>query len=186
MTHGIQRLDIYRTPPSWHTGASLRRRVLWRLFGLPLLASHLPGTAWRQQLLRVFGARIGAGGRLKPQLHITFPWRLVIGDHCWLGEQLWIDNLAPVTLGDNVCLSQGAFLCTGNHDFRTPGFDLRLGPITVESEAWIAARAVLAPGTRVCTGAVVALGAVASGTVVANAIVQGNPAEVVGWRCRQR
>ena len=48
---------------------------------------------------------------------------------CWLAEDAWPGNLAPISLGDRVCLSQGAYLCTGNHDFRSPGFDLRLGPI---------------------------------------------------------
>jgi putative colanic acid biosynthesis acetyltransferase WcaF len=152
------------------------------LIGKPLLASPLPGTPWRKALLRTFGARLGAGGRIKPGLLVTFPWRLSIGDHCWLGEQLWIDNLAPVSLGDRVCLSQGAYLCTGNHDFRSPGFELRLGPITVGSNAWIAARAVLAPGCVIGTGAVVGLGAVVSGSVPAGAIVRGNPAVVVGER----
>ena len=62
----------------------------------------------------------------------------------WLPEDAWPGNLAPISLGDRVCLSQGTVLCTGNHDFRSPGFDLRLGPITVGPDAWIAARAVLA------------------------------------------
>ncbi|MEX1315500.1 MAG: WcaF family extracellular polysaccharide biosynthesis acetyltransferase [Synechococcaceae cyanobacterium] len=178
----IQDLAAYRLPPDWSRGAPLWREALWRLFGSPLLASSLPGSGWRKALLRLFGARLGRGGRCKPRLRITFPWRLVVGDHCWLGEAVWIDNLAPVRLGDRVCLSQGAYLCTGNHDYRSPGFDLRVAPIRVNDDAWIAARAVLAPGTEVGRGAVVGLGAVASGRIEPGLLLAGNPAVVVGRR----
>lgn len=147
-----------------------------------MAARWLPGSAWRITVLRAFGARIGAGCWIKPGLRVKFPWRLAVGRHCWLAEDAWIDNLAPVTLGERVCLSQGVYLCTGNHDFRSPGFDLRLGPITIGSEAWIAARAVLAPGSAIGPGAVVALGAVVSGCIPAGAIVRGNPAVVVAQR----
>jgi putative colanic acid biosynthesis acetyltransferase WcaF len=126
------------------------------------------------------------GCRIKPGLRVKFPWRLVLGDHCWLGEAVWIDNLAPVSLGDRVCLSQGAYLCTGNHDFRSLGFDLVAQPILIGSQAWVAARAVLAPGTRVGAGAVVGLGAVASGEIAPAVIVRGNPAVVVGPRTGER
>lgn len=179
----IQQLDHYRTPPDWHPGAPLLVQVLWFSLGAPLLAARwLPGFTWRVLLLRLFGARIGAGCRLKPGLRVKFPWRLQVGQACWLAEDAWLDNLAPISLGDRVCISQGAYLCTGNHDFRSPGFDLLLGPITIGSDAWIAARAVLAPGTRIGPGAVVALGAVVSGAVPAGAIMRGNPALVVGQR----
>ena len=179
----IQQLHRYRTPATWAPGVSWFAQTLWFCFGSALLSARwLPGSAWRVQLLRSFGARIGNGCRLKPGLRVKFPWRLVVGHHCWLAEDAWIDNLAPVTLGDRVCLSQGAYLCTGNHDFRSPGFDLRLGPITIGSDAWIAARAVIAPGTQIGAGTVVALGAVVSGAVPAGAIVRGNPAVVVGQR----
>jgi putative colanic acid biosynthesis acetyltransferase WcaF len=178
-----QQLDRYRTPPDWHPGESLLVRTLWFCAGAPLLSARwLPGSAWRVALLRAFGARIGSGCRLKPGLRVKFPWRLQVGRACWLAEDAWLDNLAPITLGDRVCLSQGAYLCTGNHDFRSPGFDLLLGPISIGSGAWIAARAVLAPGTQVGPGAVVALGAVVSGTVPPGAIVSGNPAVVVRER----
>lgn len=179
----LQDLAAYRTPPDWHPGAAKPVLALWFCLGAPLLAARwLPGSAWRVSLLRSFGARIGTGCRLKPGLRVKFPWRLQVGNHCWLAEDAWIDNLAPVTLGDRVCLSQGAYLCTGNHDFRSPGFYLLLGPITIGTDAWIAARAVLAPGTRIGTGAVVSLASVVRGEVPAGTIVSGHPAVVVGQR----
>ena len=179
----LQNLAAYRTPAHWHPGAPLLVQMLWFCAGNPLLAARwLPGSAWRVGLLRAFGARIGASCRIKPGLRVKFPWHLHVGQACWLAEDAWLDNLAPIHLGDRVCISQGAYLCTGNHNFRSPDFALRLGPIGIGSDAWIAARAVLAPGTQVGAGAVVALGAVVSGSVPAGAIVRGNPAVVVGQR----
>ena len=177
----FQDLNSYQLPDSWRCGSPIQR-ILWIPLIRPLVASWIPGTFWRQSLLRLFGASIGCGGRIKPRVCITAPWNLTIGDHCWLGEELWIDNLAKVVVGDHVCLSQGAYLCTGNHDFRSHQFDLRLGPITVQSEAWIAAYSVLGPGITVGAGAIVSLGAVALADVPAQAIVQGNPAVVVSQR----
>jgi putative colanic acid biosynthesis acetyltransferase WcaF len=178
-----QRLDTYRTPPGWSPGRSWPVRTLWFCLGSPLLAARwLPGSLWRVALLRMFGARIGTGCRLKPGVRVQLPWRLEVGEHCWLGEHAWFDNLAPISLGDRVCVSQGAYLCTGNHDFRSPGFEQRLGAIHVGNDAWIAARAVLAPGTVVGDGAVVALAAVVGGAVPEGVIVRGNPAVVVGQR----
>lgn len=179
----LQNLAAYRTPPNWHPGASRLLLIFWFCLGSPLLAARwLPGSAWRVALLRRCGAVIGPGCRIKPGLRVKFPWRLSVGADCWLAEDAWIDNLAPVTLGDRVCVSQGTYFCTGNHNYRVMGFDLRLGPITVDDDAWIAARAVLAPGTSVGAGAVVALGAVVAGSVPDGAIVRGNPARVVGQR----
>lgn len=178
----LQDLAAYRLPEHWHPGAPLWCRALWLLLGEPLLAGPLPGTPWRRALLRAFGARLGRGGRIKPRLRVKFPWRLEVGDHCWLGEGVWIDNLAPVRLGHRVCLSQGAYLCTGNHDFRSPAFSLRPGPIRIDDDAWVAARAVLAPGTHVGQGTVVGLGAVAAGSLPAGVVLRGNPAAVVGRR----
>ena len=179
----IQLLNSYRPPADWHPGAPRIMQILWFCSGAPLLAARwLPGSAWRVLLLRAFGARLGSGCRIKPGLRVKFPWRLQVGQACWLGEDAWIDNLALVRLGDRVCLSQGAYLCTGNHDFRSPAFNLRLSPITIGSDAWIAASAVIAPGSKIGDGAVVALGAVVNCSVPAGAIVRGNPAVVVGLR----
>jgi putative colanic acid biosynthesis acetyltransferase WcaF len=179
----MQNLSKYALPPDWNSGAPFLVCTVWFCIGAPLLSARwIPGSAWRVMLLRAFGTRIGIGCRLKPGLRIKFPWRLQVGNACWLAEDAWIDNLAPVILGDRVCLSQGAYLCTGNHNFRSPSFDLLLGPITIDSDAWIAAHTVVAPGTHVGSSAVVALGAVVNGNVPSGSIVRGNPAVIMGTR----
>ena len=178
-----QRLDRYRTPPGWNPGAHWLLQATWFCLGAPLLRCRsLPGSAWRVLMLRFFGAKIGSNCRIKPGLRVKYPWRLCVGNSCWLGEDAWLDNLDFVSLGDRVCLSQAAYVCTGNHDFRSPGFDLLLGPITIGSDAWIAARAVLAPGTQIGPSAVVSIGAVVSGTVPQGSIMRGNPAVIIGQR----
>lgn len=176
----IQQLDRYRTPPAWQPGAPLPVRTLWFCAGAPLLSARwLPGSAWRVLLLRAFGARIGSGSRLKPGLRVKFPWRLQVGHHCWLAEDAWLNNLAPISLGDRVCLSQGTYLCNGNHNFRSPGFNMHLAPITIGPMPGSPQAPCSPPGTVIGAGVVVALSAVVSGTVLPGAIVRGNPAVMV-------
>ena len=90
--------------------------------------------------------------------------------------------MASVTVGDHVCLSQGVYLCTGNHDFKRPSFDLRLGPILIGAESWVGAKSIVGPGSVLGQGSVICLGSVVSGAVEPFAIVRGNPATRVGTR----
>lgn len=95
---------------------------------------------------------------------------------------MWIDNLTTVCLGDRVVISQGAYLCTGNHDYRDLSFALSALPITIGSDVWVGAKVVLAPGTEVGDGAVLGLAAVVSGTIPPRALMRGNPARMTGQR----
>lgn len=120
------------------------------------LRSHFPlPSKLRVFLLRCFGAKIGKGVVIRSGVNITFPWRLTVGDHCWIGEDVTILSLANVTIEDHCCLSQRAFLCTGSHDFRKESFDLITKPITVQAHSWIAAGAFLGPGSNVPEGTMV-------------------------------
>ena len=153
------------------------QQIIWFCCGAPLVSARwLPGSQWRVQLLRLFGAHVGVGCRIKPGFRVKFPWRLRVGDHCWLGEDVWIDNPAEVRIGHHVCVSQGVYACTGNHDFRSPGFDLRLQPITIGDGAWIGAQARLAPGVVVGSDVVVCFGSVVLADIGAGTVVHGNPA----------
>lgn len=156
-------------------GASKVKEMLWLICGWLLLSSWLPGAGWRASLLRLFGASVGQSVIFKPGVRVKFPWRLTVGDHCWIGEDVWVDNLADVTLGDHVCVSQGAYFCTGSHDWGKQSFDLIVKPIRVGSHAWIAAKSMVAPGTVVGEGAVLGFGGVASHTLDPWTIYSGNP-----------
>ncbi|MEM8899091.1 MAG: WcaF family extracellular polysaccharide biosynthesis acetyltransferase [Bacteroidota bacterium] len=136
----------------------------------------------KRGLLRIFGAKIGRGVIIKPGVSIKYPWLLEVGEHSWIGERVWIDNLVPVKLGKHVCLSQGAMLLTGNHDYSKPTFDLMTREIELEDGVWIGAQAVVCPGVLARTHAVLSVGSIATGELEAYQIYRGNPAEKVRER----
>lgn len=127
-------------------------------------------------ILKLFGSKIGKGVIIKPGVNIKYPWLLTIGDYSWIGEDVWIDNLAQVTIGLNCCISQGALLLCGNHNFRSESFDLIVKPITIEDGAWVGAKSVVCPGVTVKEDAIITVGSVATKSLDAATIYQGNPA----------
>lgn len=175
-------VDLSRFEPTLERGRPVWVEIIWLLVSALLIASWVPGSRHRVVLLRTFGAEIGAGVVAKPRLRVKFPWRLSVGVNAWLGEGTWIDNLAPVKIGANACVSQDVYLCTGNHDWSSPRFDLRTGPITIGEGAWIAARSVIGPGVEVGRGAVVSLGAVITQPVPDWAIIRAAPGLRIGTR----
>ncbi|WP_341710275.1 WcaF family extracellular polysaccharide biosynthesis acetyltransferase [Limnobacter sp.] len=156
-------------------GASLIKEIFWILFGLPLLSSFVPGSFWRVFLLRIFGAEVGRGVVIKPKLHVKFPWRLVVGNNSWVGECVWIDNLVDVVLGDNCCVSQGVYFCTGSHDWSRESFDLITKKISVGRCVWIGAFSRIGPGVEILEGSVCSLGSVLTKSTGVWEIWAGNP-----------
>lgn len=84
-----------------------------------LLAFPFPSSL-KVKILKLFGAKIGVGLVIKPRVNIHFPWKLIIGDDVWIGGEVFILNFELLTIGNNVCVSQRAFLCGGNHNFKIP------------------------------------------------------------------
>lgn len=151
--------------------------LLWYFFGAPVVESRLlPFSLLKVAVLRLFGARIGQGVYIKPGVRVKFPWYLEIRDHCWIGEDSWIDNLAQVKLGPHTCISQGAYLCTGNHDWSSIGMDLFRQSIACERGSWVGAKSVVCPGVVLGEGAVLTAGSIATRNIPPFEIYSGNPA----------
>jgi putative colanic acid biosynthesis acetyltransferase WcaF len=158
-------------------GGSALKRVLWYYVNALVFKSSLfPFYGFKTWLLRLFGAKIGNEVEIKPCVNIKYPWWLTIGNEVWIGENVWIDCLVPITIGNNVCISQGAVLLTGNHDYKKTSFDLITKEIILEDGVWIGAFAVVNAGVVARSHAVLASGSVATRNLEPYSIYQGNPA----------
>lgn len=155
----------------WYMVNAFVVRAPWNVFG-----------GVKKLLLILFGAKVGTGLVIKNEVVVKFPWYFKTGKNVWLGEKCWIDNIAPVELGDNVCVSQGALLLTGNHDYKKKDFPYRNGKIKIEDGAWIGAKAVVCSGVTVHSHAILTAGSVATRDLDAYGVYQGNPAMKVRER----
>jgi putative colanic acid biosynthesis acetyltransferase WcaF len=163
---------------SWYSpGASAIKRTLWYFVNAIFINSYLfPINSFKILLLRLFDASIGKGVVIKPNVNVKYPWLLKIGDYCWIGENVWIDNLASIQMGSNCVLSQGAMLLTGNHNYKKTTFDLLVGSITLEDGVWIGARSMVGPGVTCKNHSVLSANSFATRDMSEFTIYAGSPA----------
>lgn len=168
--------DNYKAGPKWKV-------IFWYTVNHIFFNTMIP---WPYQMkttiLRWFGAKIGKGLIIKTYVRIKNPWFLTIGNHCWIGESVWIDNLDQVEIGNNVCLSQGSMLLTGNHDYSSVSFPYRLGKIDLKDGVWIGAKSVVCPGITCLSHAILTVNSVATKNLDAWSIYTGNPASFIRRR----
>lgn len=176
--------DLSRFNNSWYShGASGMKLLLWHLFSMVFFLNHLSAlSSVKVMVLRMFGAKIGKGVVIKQGVRIKYPWLLEVGDHVWIGELVWIENHSKVRIGNHACISQGAMLLCGNHDYTKSTFDLMVGEITLEEGVWIGAKALVCPGVTCHSHSVLSVCSVASKNLEAYSIYRGNPAVKVKER----
>jgi putative colanic acid biosynthesis acetyltransferase WcaF len=182
----VQKTDLSTFNNRWYKPGNPVKRFLWMMISSLVFAGgwcvlSLP-KVW---LLQLFGAKVGKGVVIKPRVLIKYPWMLNIGNHAWIGERVWIENHTETIIGDNCCLSQGAMLLCGNHNYKKPSFDLIVGKITLEEGVWIGAHAVVCPGVTCKSHAVLSVNSVATHDLEAYTVYQGNPARKVRERKMQ-
>lgn len=171
MTHPTMSLAGF-TGRGYDKGRGRMWQGLWFVVGQPMVASHLCPSRLRVRILRAFGAQIGHGVFIRERVRVHWPWKLRVGDDCWIGVGAWILNLESVDIGPDSCLSQESFLCTGSHQRRSATFEFDNRPIHIGSRCWISARAVVLRGVSVGDNALVGAGAVVSEDVPAGVVVR--------------
>lgn len=161
----------------YNPGGTSLTRFLWYIVNALVFNSPLfPFYGVKNFLLRLFGAKIGSEVEIKPRVSIKYPWWLTIGNEVWIGENVWIDSLVPVTIGNNICISQGATLITGSHNYKKTSFDLVTKPIILEDGVWIGAFAIVTAGITAGSHSVLTAGSVATKNLEPYSVYQGNPA----------
>ncbi|MDZ7936097.1 MAG: WcaF family extracellular polysaccharide biosynthesis acetyltransferase [Emticicia sp.] len=183
----MQKTDLSKYNNDWYKQSDLTRNffisVIWYISNAIFINSYLLiPTSIKVFILRLFGAKIGRNITMKPNINIKAPWNLEIGNNVWIGEETWIDNLGKVEIRDNVCLSQGSMLLSGNHDFKTETFDLIIKDIILEEGVWIGAKSVVCGGVTCHSHAVLSVNSVATKSLIAYGIYQGNPAQLIRQR----
>jgi putative colanic acid biosynthesis acetyltransferase WcaF len=183
MTHLSTQLDILANRKARkYSRPDTARRVAWAFGKWLVRFSPRLCFAWRNSLLRIFGATVGAHVRIDPSVRILFPWNLALGDWCALGQDVRIYNPGRIVLGQKVTVSHGAHLCAGTHDPARADMPLLKQPIRIGDQAWVCADAFIGPGSVVGSGAVVGARAVVIGQVAQWTVVAGNPAKKIGPR----
>lgn len=156
-------------------------RVAWK-FVWTLFARFTPRWVlnfWRVGLMRLFGVKAGPHCRVPGGTDIWYPSHLTMGERVWLDVGVKLYCVDRVALGDNVIISDSAYICTAEHDIGDPHFKLKTAPVTIKDGAWVAAHAIVLPGVTIGKGAVVAAGAVVTRDVPPWTVVAGVPAKVV-------
>jgi putative colanic acid biosynthesis acetyltransferase WcaF len=179
----MQKVNLSKFDNSWYKPGSTLKRFVWHLKNRFLFKTSLPWpNSFKIFALRFFGARVGKGVIIKPCVNIKYPWFLEIGDNVFICEEVWIDNLGKVKIGNNVCLSQGALLLCGNHNYKKVSFDLIVGDIALEDGVWVGAKAIVCPGVTMKSHSILSVGSVLTKDAEPYGIYQGNPAVIVKQR----
>jgi len=177
------RNDLFNAKQGLDRGRPAWFEALWYMVKCLLFLPPWPfPSRLKCAVLRWFGAKVGKSVRIKPRVNIHFPWKFIVGDFTWIGEEVFILNFEPVSVGSQCCISQRAFLCTGNHDYRKPDMSYRNRPISVQDGAWVGAQVFVGPGVTIGREAVIAAGSVVTSDQPAGMVCGGNPCAPVRKR----
>ena len=172
---GFQRLDLFRLPKGFRGRPAIIVQLWW--LAQALIFKPLPQICYglRRSVLRLFGAKIGVGVRLRPGVEVTYPWKLTIGDYAWIGDDVVLYTLGPISIGSHTVVSQSSYVCAADHDHSMIDFPIRERPVTIGSEVWIASDVWIGPGVTIGDGAVVGARSTVTKDLPAGMVCTGAP-----------
>ena len=179
MDNPIQDLSSFKMPPDFRGKPAIVVQLWWIVQGILFGLSPQFMYGWRRLLLRLFGAKIGKGVLIRSSARITYPWKLAIGDHSWVGDDTVLYNLGMVEIGSNVAIAHRVYLCTGFHDYEDPQFSIGAAPIIIEDQVWLPNDVFVGPGVKIGRGAVVGARSTVFHDLPPMMLCYGNPAKPI-------
>ena len=177
----IQNLNNVKIPNNFNGKNKVKVQlwyIVWFFFFRP--SPHMLNS-FRVLVLRLFGAKVGKGLKIKPSAYISYPWNFVGGDYTYIGDNVFIDSLTSVSVGNNVSISNGVYITSGTHNSKSEFFDLVLKPVCISDESWLCVKSVVLPGASIGSGSIIgACALVSEGEVIPdNQVWVGLPARYV-------
>jgi putative colanic acid biosynthesis acetyltransferase WcaF len=172
----FQDLSLFQVPPEFRGRSPWAVQLWWLVQDTLFRWSPQVCFGWRRFLLRVFGAQLGRNVKIRSTARVTYPWRLTAGDNVWVGDDCVLYNLGPITLGSNVALAHGVYLCTGLHNYTRLEFPMYAKPIVIEDEVWLTNDVFVAPGVTIGRGSVVGARSTVFNSLPGGMVCFGTPA----------
>jgi putative colanic acid biosynthesis acetyltransferase WcaF len=172
----FQDLSAFRLPPNFRGRGALTVQLWWFVQSTLVHLSPQVMYSWRRWVLRLFGARVGKGVRLRSSVTITYPWKVSIGESSWIGDEVVLYSLGEIDVGKNVVISQRSYICAATHDYSSYAFDIAEKKITIRDEAWLATDVFVAPGVTIGFGVVVGARSSVFNDLTEGMVYTGTPA----------
>lgn len=137
---------------------------------------------WRVYIYRFFGAKIGSGVRIMPSAKFLYPWNIVIGNDCWIGENVELYSVNKILIGDNVAFAHNIFVATAAHDIGLVTFPTITKQVVFKDEVWISSNVFINMGVIINKGVVIGSASVVTKDLPEGYICVGNPAKAVKKR----
>jgi putative colanic acid biosynthesis acetyltransferase WcaF len=171
----FQRLDLFELPRGFRGRSAMLVQFWWIVQAL--IVKPLPQILYpvRRMLLRAFGAKIGSGVRIRPGVEVTYPWKVSIGANSWIGDDVTLYSLGPISIGANSVISQNAYICAADHDYAYVTFPIRERPVSIGEQVWIASDVWIGPGVRIADGVVVGARSTVTKDLPAGMVCLGSP-----------
>jgi putative colanic acid biosynthesis acetyltransferase WcaF len=150
-----QDLSLFEVPKGFRRRSAAFVQLWWLVQKLIFRNSPQVAYGFRRWLLRLFGASVGVGVKIRPTAQITYPWNVSIGDQSWIGDDAVLYSLGRIEIGAHAVISQHSYLCAGDHDYKDVAFPIRARPIVVEDQTWVATGVFVGPGVTIGRGCVV-------------------------------
>jgi maltose O-acetyltransferase len=141
-----------------------------------------PDEEQRMGLPRELLGGIGGGTFIQPPFACDYGYNVSIGSDAFVNFNAVILDCAPVTIGDGAQIGPGVQLLGADHprDAQTRRDLLELArPISIGSNVWLGAAAIVLPGVSVGDDSIIGAGSVVTRDVPNGVLAVGNPCRVV-------
>ncbi|TVQ63401.1 MAG: putative colanic acid biosynthesis acetyltransferase [Phycisphaerales bacterium] len=174
--------EIQRAPAHWTRRENMLRMIWLVVESTVFKYSFHNFYEFRSRILRLFGAKIPPGVRIRRTARFVAPWNLEMGTNSSIGDHATLICVGKIKIGDHVSISQLCYIVAGSHDYTKTAMPAVAMPITIEDHTWVAADVFICGGVTVGEGCVIGARAVVSRSTEPWGIYVGNPARRKGDR----
>ncbi|MCL4382522.1 MAG: acyltransferase [Patescibacteria group bacterium] len=146
------------------------------------LIGHVPLHFVRRWVYKLAGVKIGKGSIIHMWANFFDPKGVTIGEDTIIGDHVFLDGRAPLSIGDHVDIASQVLIYNAKHNIHSPDFEAISAPVTIADYVFIGPRVMIQPGVKVGRGAILAAGAVVTKDVPEFTVVGGVPAKPIAER----